>query len=79
MLNTIYQKVKGPPTDNEVNSCACWRNDFDCWNPCGGVVASMSKLISGERVGKSAVLAPGASVIILDEDRKEVLFDPPKR
>ena len=67
MLNTIYQKVKGPRTNNGVNS-------YNCWNPCGGVVAGMSKLISGERVGKNAVLAPGASVIIFDEDRKEVLL-----
>ena len=34
----------------------------------------MSKLIYGERVGKTAVLAPGASAIIFDEARKKVLL-----
>jgi len=80
MLNTIYQKVKGPRTNNGVNSYNCWSNDFDCWNPCGGVIAGMSKLISGERVGKNAVLAPGASVIIFDEEKiGKSAFDLPKR
>ena len=34
----------------------------------------MSKLIYGERIGKTAVLAPGASAIIFDEARKKVLL-----
>ena len=34
----------------------------------------MSKLIYGDRVGKTAVLAPGASAIIFDEARKKVLL-----
>lgn len=34
----------------------------------------MSKLIYGERIGKTAVLAPGASVIIFDEAREKVLL-----
>ena len=34
----------------------------------------MSKLIYGERVGKTAVLAPGASAIIFDDARKKVLL-----
>ena len=34
----------------------------------------MSKLIYGDRVGKTAVLAPGASAIIFDEAREKVLL-----
>ena len=34
----------------------------------------MSKLIRGERVGKTADLAPGASAIIFDEAREKVLL-----
>ena len=34
----------------------------------------MSKLIYGERVGKTARLAPGASVVIFDDDRQKVLL-----